>query len=130
MDKYHSFVKKMHDAELTVHVAYFRYRSLFMIDPVTLEFLYCKPSKMMRYYRRTKRHSQQFMPYPKGGMCVLSVKDGDKIVAQGISKCMLCDNFEYKEARNRAVDNIGLTGFTFPVKADAKVITKMYAGIH
>jgi hypothetical protein len=78
------------------------------------------------------------MPHPKGGRSVLSVYDGDKLVAQGVGKCMSSDNWSYREARHYALENLQLCGytpkvknavadfklqgFTFPVKANAQVV--------
>jgi len=120
MDDYHSFVEEMERNGFTVRIEYYRYRSLFTVDPVTLEFISCKPSKLMRYFRRSNH--KQFTPYPKGGKSVLSVYDGGKLVAKGIGKCMLIDNFSYKEARHYAIENLEIYGFTFPVKADAQIV--------
>lgn len=103
---YHEFVKEMEHQGLDVRIEYYRYRSLFTIDPVTLEVFYCHPSKLMRYYRRTKRNKKQFMPHPKGGMSVFTIYDGDVVLARGVGKCMKIDNFAYAAARGCSIDNM------------------------
>jgi hypothetical protein len=63
-------------------------------------------NRLYRYYRRAKN---SFAPYPKGGktICRVYYIDGcTRIdIAYGESRCMMIDNFCYREGKKFALEN-------------------------